>query len=389
MFTSPAKRSKLGYTRANDPPMDDEEGGPPPPPPTATAAPPPPMVEATKPPTANKTGSLLIIAIDPQYKEDSDGPGFLCCQCTPSGERGMELYDSAEKGGIFGPMDIQGSVNTQFPYINMESASTPMSFAPNQVIMSQQNWMVAIGDLFVGEKNNEMLVIAVKVTAESRQYLIENFLTQTMEQRLCIVAQVMEERFKGRSIFTVVLYNGVLNTGDTTPSNLTMAHLQVGNIKEKIWDGKKVVDQWVKEKFSQMHGAIEASTKKDKFLMQADGDKLVLKSNDLAFITNFMGGKTQEMPGEYPLKCQNMAGVGQVPIQKGTLHPGATIFQNEDMDKAIFGGVTPKNSPAIEYKGKCVASFYGDQDPKGGMPTRVWHGLVSYPIYSKNALVAE
>lgn len=386
MFTSPAKRSKQGYSRANDPPMDGEEGGPPPPPPTA-AAPPPAMERATKPPSANKTGSLLVIAIDPQYKEDSDGPGFFCCQCNPGGEQGNELYDSAEKGGIFGPMDVEGSVNAQFPSIQMDSASTQLTFEPNQVIMSQQNWMAAIGRIRVGVTSKEMLVIAVRVTVESRQYLIENFLTQTMEQRLCIVAQIMEETFKGRSIFTLVLYHGVLNPGDFTPSNLSMIHLQVGNIQEKIWDGKKVVEQWVKEKYTQMHEAIEASTKKDKFLMQAQGDKLVLKSNDVAVITNFMGGKTQEMPGECPLKCQNMAGVGQVPIQKSTLHPGATIFQNEDVDKAMFEGVTPKNAPAIEFKGKCVASFYGDQDPKGGMPTRVWHALVSYPIYSKNALL--
>lgn len=105
MFTNPAKRSKQGYSRANDPPMDGEEGGPPPPPPTA-AAPPPAMERATKTPSANKTGSLLVIAIDPQYKEDSDGPGFFCCQCNPGGEQGNELYDSAEKGGIFGPMDV-------------------------------------------------------------------------------------------------------------------------------------------------------------------------------------------------------------------------------------------------------------------------------------------
>ena len=90
---------------------------------------------------------------------------------------------------------------------------------------------------------------------------------------------------------------------------------------------------------------------------------------------------------KWPGYIQNMAGVGQVPIQKSTLHPGATIFQNEDVDKAMFEGVTPKNAPAMEYKGKCVASFYCDQDPKGGMPTRVWHTLVSYPIYNKTALL--
>ena len=338
----------------------------------------------TTPPSANNKGSLFIIAIDTVYKEDSDGPGFLCCQCTPGAQEGNELYGSAEKGGVFGTMDVEGTVNAQFPSIQMDSASTQLTFEPDQVILAQQNEMAAIGNMRVGVTSKVMMVIAVRVTSEVRQYLIENFLTQTMEQRLCIVAQIMEENFHHKSIFSIVLYHGVLNPGDFTPSNLSTLHMQVGNIREKMWDGKKIVDGWVKPEFTKMHEAIQASTKKDKFLMHIQGDRLQLKSNEVAVITDFMGGKTQHMPNEYPLKCQNMAGVGQVPIQKSTLHAGATIWQNEDVDKAIFQGVSPRIGPAIEYRGKCVASFYGDQDPKAGMPTRVWHALVSYPIYSKN-----
>jgi len=74
--------------------------------------------------------------------------------------------------------------------------------------------------------------------------------------------------------------------------------------------------------------------------------------------------------------------VGQVPIQKATLHPGATIYQNPTIDESLFEGKSPKGSPAVEFRGKCVASFFGDQNPKG-TPTKVWHFLVSYPIYTQ------
>jgi len=131
------------------------------------------------------------------------------------------------------------------------------------------------------------------------------------------------------------------------------------------------------------HQAIEQVSKKEKFLMQLDGDKLTLKANTMAIATNFIGGKTQDLPGEHPLKSRNFAGVGQVPIQKATLHPGATIFQNPEMDKSLLGGQPPKESPSVEFKGKCVASFFGNQNPKEGTPTKVWHFMVSYPIYQQ------
>lgn len=135
------------------------------------------------------------------------------------------------------------------------------------------------------------------------------------------------------------------------------------------------------------HKEIQQATGKDRFLMELHEDKLILKANTLAIATNFTGGKTQDLPGEYPLKWQNFAGVGQVPIQKATLHPGATIYQNTTMDKSLLEGQSPKDSPTIEFQGKCVASFFGDQDPKEGTPTKVWHFLLSYPIYNQAKLL--
>lgn len=210
IFANPAKRSKPSYTRPHEEAMDQEppakpEEGTPPKPPT------PPRGGVTPPPLkANKTGNVVIIALDETYKEDSDGPGFIACQFQPGAQDGLETYDSAEKGGIFAAMDAEGSINAQYPSINMESASTQLLFTPNVVVSAQQNSMAAIGLVRVGEIRKRMMVIAVKITAETRQYLINNFLTQTMDQRFCIVGQLMEEVFKGKSLFSVVLYKGIL-----------------------------------------------------------------------------------------------------------------------------------------------------------------------------------
>lgn len=341
MFANPAKRSKPSYTRPHEeamdqgPPANPEEGMPPKPPQ-------PPQGEVTPPPLkANKTGNVVITALDEVYKEDSDGPGFIACQFQPGAQDGLESYDSAEKGGIFAAMDAEGSINAQFPSINMDSASTQLLFTPDVVVTAQQNSMAAIGMVQVGDIRKRMMVIAVKVTADTRQYLINNFLNQTMNQRFYIVGQVMEEVFKGRSLFSVILYKGILNQTDFTPSNLSILELQVGNVQEKIWNGKKITNQWVKNGYATQHKEIQQATGKEKFLLELHEDKLILKANNLAIATNFTGGKTQDLPGEYPLKCQNFAGVGQVPIQKATLHPGATIYQNPTMDKSLLEGQSP------------------------------------------------
>lgn len=387
MFANPAKKAKLTYKRPlGDERMDD--GAPTPPGGEAPPPPKPPRAGWGKPSplSANKTSSIVIVALDQIYKEDSDGPGFIACECEAGVEGGLETYNSADKGGIFAQMDSEGSVNAEFPSINMESASTQLLVTPDVVISSQQNSMVAIAQVQVGDIK-KMLVVAVIVTPETRQYLINNFLTQLMDQRFSIVGQVIEEVYKGKSLFSVVLYKGILNQTDFTPKNLSILHLQIGNVQEKVWDGKKISLQWVKAGFAMKHKDITAATGKEKFLLQREEDKLTMKANSLAIATDFLAGKTQDLPGEIPLKCRNFAGVGQVPIEKATLHPGATIFQNPEIDKSLFGGQSPKNAPTVEFQGKCVANFFGDQNPKEGTPTKVWHFMVSYSIYNEPKLL--
>ena len=239
----------------------------------------------------------------------------------------------------------------------------------------------------VGDVKRITAVVAVKVTPATNNYLKEQFLTQSKDQRICIVGQLFQEVFHGRAVNSVALYTGIINRTDFTPSNLTLLELQVGDLQEKVWTGKKLEQMWVKSRFSVDHKAIEEEVHKDKFLMPLKGDSLCLKSNNFAMETYLVGGQTEELPGQYALKCQNFAGVGQVAVQKTTLHPGASIYQNPEIDQSLIEGKLPKEAPFIEYKGECVATFYGDQNPKEGTPTKVWHFLVSYPIYNQEEVM--
>jgi len=298
MFAHSAKRVK--YERP-----DGTRDMPPPPGPTEGEQPPPAMDAQETPPKplkADKRASIVVVALDEMYKDDSAGPGFIACLTTPGGDGATDTYSSADKGGIFAPMDVEGSIVAQFPTISMESASSQLLVTPEKVIVSQQNHMAALAKVQVGLTVKTMLVVAVIVTPETRQYLIDRFLTQLMDQRFCIVGQLMEEVFKGEPIFSIALYKGVLSPTDFTPTNLTTLELQLGNIKEKMWDGKQIALTWVKAGYAAQHKDIEACLQKEKLLLEQEGDKLTLKGNTLAVVTEFAGGNTQDLPGLVPLK---------------------------------------------------------------------------------------